>query len=416
MSRDTHLAGSPADLDRVATWLTDVVPAASTFGDEVYGARSATGSAWESEAATAFAAQLRTLGGAVDGTTTAVRSAATVVADLAAALRTAQDEMRRARQIARGGGLAVTGTVIQPPGPAPAAVPALLPDATPAEVARHDQGTAALTAYEREVTAWNDAVAVADAADRDWEQAVADATLTWQESGKDIAALLQDLFSGSAEEFLKIKVSRYFSDATDVWRQQSQVWREIADSYVRDGRFVGTDPDDYYRALRNIDEMDDLARNAEVSGSRVATNVGRGFLALGVIATGYGIYDDMAHGGESVEQATTSNVGGFLAGMGAGAASGAAAGAIAGSIVPGAGTAVGAVVGTVVGAGVGIVTSGAIDSMWENGVEDLGDVGAAIGDGVEELAETGEAIVDLGGDAVDAVGDGISNAWDSVFG
>ncbi len=50
MSRDTHLAGSPADLDRVATWLTDVVPATSTFGDEVYGARSATGSAWESEA------------------------------------------------------------------------------------------------------------------------------------------------------------------------------------------------------------------------------------------------------------------------------------------------------------------------------------------------------------------------------
>ena len=416
MSRDTHLAGSPADLDRVATWLTDVVPATSTFGDEVYGARSATGSAWESEAATAFAAQLRTLGAAADGTTTAVRTAATVVADLAAALRTAQDEMRRARQVAREGGLAVTGTVIQPPGQAPAAVPALPPDATPAEVARHDQGTAALTAYEREVTAWNEAVAVADAADRDWEQAVADATLTWQESGKDIAALLQDLFSGSAEEFLKIKVSRYFSDATDVWRQQSQVWREIADSYVRDGRFVGTDPDDYYRALRTIDEMDDLARNAELNGGRVATNVGRGFLALGVIATGYGIYDDMANGGESAEQATTSNVGGFLAGMGAGAASGAAAGAIAGSIVPGAGTAVGAVVGTVVGAGVGIVTSGAIDSMWENGVEDLGDVGEAIGDGWGELVDTGEAIGDLGSDAVDAVGDGISDAWSSVFG
>ena len=45
MSRDTHLAGSPTDLDRVATWLTDVVPPTSTFGDEVYGARSATGSA-----------------------------------------------------------------------------------------------------------------------------------------------------------------------------------------------------------------------------------------------------------------------------------------------------------------------------------------------------------------------------------
>ena len=50
------------------------------------------------------------------------------------------------------------------------------------------------------------------------------------------------------------------------------------------------------------------------------------------------------------------------------------------------------------------------------GVEDLGDVGEAIGDGWGELMDTGEAIGDLGGDAVDAVGDGISDAWSSVFG
>ena len=40
----------------------------------------------------------------------------------------------------------------------------------------------------------------------------------------------------------------------------------------------------------------------------------------------------------------------------------------------------------------------------------------AIGDGWGELVDTGEAIGDLGSDAVDAVGDGISDAWNSVFG
>ena len=419
MSRDTEVPGSPAALERVATWLSgDLAPATETFADGVYDARSRTGSAWESDAATSFRAELRTLGGASEGVQAAATAMSVVVGQLAASLRRTQEDMASARQVAREGGLTVTGTVIHPPGPAPAAPAAIPVDPTPAQVAAHDQAAAALAAHHTRVAAWNSAVLLADAADAAWAQAIADAQTTWSEHGGDIVDLLRDLFSGAAEEFLRVRVSSYFSDAADAWRGEARTWRAIADSYIRDGRFVGTDPDDFYRALREIDEADALARNAELSGSRVATNVGRAFLVLGGLATGYGIYDDMVNEGESAAQATTSNAGGFLAGLGAGALAGAGTGALVGSFVPVpiVGTVAGALAGTVVGAGVGIITSGAIDSMWENGVDGLGDVGSAISDGVGELVDTGEAIADLGGDAVDAVGDGLSDAWDSVFG
>lgn len=419
MSRDTEVLGSPAALERVATWLSgDLGPAAETFADGVYDARSRTGSAWESDAATSFRAELRTLGTASEGVREAATAMSVVVGQLAATLRRTQEDMATARQVAREGGLSVTGSVIHPPGPPPAAPAAVPADPTPAEIAAHDQAAAAVAAHNARVEAWNRAVLLADAADTAWAQAIADAQTTWSEKGSDILSLLQDLFSGAAEVSLRIKVSRYFDDAADAWRGEARTWRAIADSYIRDGRFVGTDPEDFYRALREIDEADALARNAELSGTRVATNVGRAFLVLGGLATGYGIYDDMVNGGESAAQATTSNAGGFLAGLGAGALAGAGTGALVGSFVPVpiVGTVAGALAGTVVGAGVGIITSGAIDSMWENGVNGLGDVGSAIGDGFGELVDTGEAIADLGGDAVDAVGDGLSDAWNSVFG
>ncbi|KGM12887.1 hypothetical protein [Cellulomonas bogoriensis] len=79
------------------------------------------------------------------------------------------------------------------------------------------------------------------------------------------------------------------------------------------------------------------------------------------------------------------------------------------------GTVVGAVVGTVVGAGVGIVTSGMIDSMWENGVAELGDVGTAIADGWAELTETVGDIADLAGGAADWASTTARDVWDAIF-
>ncbi|NKY08878.1 hypothetical protein [Cellulomonas hominis] len=108
--------------------------------------------------------------------------------------------------------------------------------------------------------------------------------------------------------------------------------------------------------------------------------------------------------GESVAQATTSNVVGFGASVAAGA---------------GVGNVVGAVAGAAVGGVVGIFTSGAVDSLFENGW----DVGEAFANGARDVWDTGAAIGELGaqgavavGDAVQAVGDGLSDAWESIFG
>lgn len=134
---------------------------------------------------------------------------------------------------------------------------------------------------------------------------------------------------------------------------------------------------------------------------------------VGGALTGVSIYQDV-EAGESATQAVVSNGGGFLASVGAGAAIGAAIGTVA----PGPGNVVGVVAGAVVGGVVGIVTSGAIDSVFEKGW----DVGTALGDGWQDLADTGVALADLAqgwnaaGEAISAAGDGLSDAWDSIFG
>ncbi|MGY2704213.1 hypothetical protein [Nocardioides sp. HB32] len=127
---------------------------------------------------------------------------------------------------------------------------------------------------------------------------------------------------------------------------------------------------------------DDLAK----AGKSIPLK-GSGALAIA------GIGLDIA-GGEDPVQATASGAGGFLASVGAGAATGAVVGSFV--PVPGVGTAAGAVVG----AGVGIFTSGAIDSLFENGP----DVGAAVDSGVDALEDTGGAIADGAGAVVDGIG------------
>ena len=416
MSRDTHLDGSPSQITAVATWLRDTLcEGATTLGDETHRLRSQAESAWISPAGDAFAGQVRTLAEATDTEAEAATTMAGAVDILAAALQGALDSMTAARTTGAGGGLTVTGTVIHDPRPRPPDVPALPADASPGERATYDQGMAAIDSYDRQVEAWNQANETADGAESAWEQAVADIAATWEDQHGSMVSFLSSLFTGGAGVAANLRISRWYSDSANVFRQQAGVWQDIKSSYLRDGRFVGIDPDDFYRAARNVDDLEraaaQAADDARFGGSRVATNVGRGLVALGVLATGYGIYDDMQHG-ESGWQAAASNGGGFLAGMGAGAATG----ALVGSIVPGPGTAIGAVAGTIIGAGVSIVTSGAIDSMFENGVDGLSDVGSAIGDGVGELGDTVSGLGDMAGDAAGAVGDGLSGAWNSVFG
>ena len=115
---------------------------------------------------------------------------------------------------------------------------------------------------------------------------------------------------------------------------------------------------------------DDLARTAtrvERSSKTLPLKAGGALAAAGIL------WD--IHSGKDPTQAVASGAGGFLASVGAGAATG----AIVGSFVPipGVGTAAGAIIG----AGVGIFTSGAIDSLFENG-PDVGEAAEAGWDAV----------------------------------
>lgn len=123
-------------------------------------------------------------------------------------------------------------------------------------------------------------------------------------------------------------------------------------------RALGSSADE---ALRSADDM---ARSSKT----VPLKLGGG---LAVLTIGYDI-----HSGKDPVQAVAAGGGGFAASVVAGAA--------IGSIVPVGGT----VVGAVVGAGVGIVASGAIDSLFENGP----DVSEAIDAGREAFTDTAGAV------------------------
>ncbi len=63
----------------------------------------------------------------------------------------------------------------------------------------------------------------------------------------------------------------------------------------------------------------------------------------------------------------------------------------------------------------GIVTSGILDRMWENGMESLGDVGNAIADGWNEVVDTGAAILYMAGGVGGAVADTAKDGWNASF-
>jgi hypothetical protein len=60
------------------------------------------------------------------------------------------------------------------------------------------------------------------------------------------------------------------------------------------------------------------------------------------------------------------------------------------------------------GAGVGVFTSGMVDSLYENGI---GEVGQAIEDGGQAVVNTGKAI----GAGASAVAGGVKDVWDAIF-
>jgi RHS repeat-associated protein len=187
----------------------------------------------------------------------------------------------------------------------------------------------------------------------------------------------------------KLEVDGHFARLTGEYD------RALADRHLaqlrQQGRVVNPaqfyDDLDHYTALGR--QGDDLIANAgrlERAAKLTPPKIGGGLAVAGI---GY----DIATGKDPV-QAVAAGGGGFAASV--------LAGAMIGSFipVPGVGTAVGALGGAVVGT----FTSGAIDSLFEDGL----DAGAALGRGFEAVGDTGKAI----GGGVMKVAEGIGGLFD----
>ncbi len=286
------------------------------------------------------------------------------------ALQRTQEGLASVRDQALAAGLMVAGTtVLEPPGPA-------APDRR---------------------RAWDLAVRETSRLLAGWTEVLDAAAAAWHGHAADLTGLVGDLIIGGYEAALIARLAPVMAAEAAEQRTLARQLEANAEAMRREGRFVDGDRDAHYRLRDDAD----LARSRAVQAAELAgrPELPRGLRggiagaggALSVITTAWGIDGDL-EAGESGEQAVVSNVGGTVAGIAAGAAAGAGIGAAVGSVVPVAGTVVGAVGGAAVGTAVGVVTSGAIDSMYEHGVDSVGDVGDAAADGLDDLGDLAGSI------------------------
>ncbi|GAB3440768.1 hypothetical protein GCM10027517_15780 [Phycicoccus ginsengisoli] len=401
---DTRIDGSPGSIRAVGHWLRD------SFGNQademataVFRGRSTGLGAWDGPASTAFGNRAKVLAEAAQHAHESSLVADRDVERLATALDRALDDMGQVRRTAGADDLTVSGTVIHDPGQrmvVQGTPPG--PDATPRESARYEQVKEQVKTQNDKVDAFEKACKAADSVFKDWAAAVEDSASALVRWDKELVSMTADFLTGGASAALVLRTAPILMKQSEFLADTASRLREHAGALkTPTGRVY--DPKTYYDLL-------DRASAAETDAARVARSarnveipkgIGRGLGILGVVATGYSIHEDMEEG-ESATQAVTSNVGGMVAGMAAGAAAGAPIGALVGTFipVPGVGTAVGFVAGAAVGSVVGAFTSGAIDSMFENGITDLG---AAASAGIDAVTDLGSAVGDLAGDAWDAI-------------
>ena len=386
MPVDTEITGSPASVEAAADWLRSTLgKAVASSADALAAARSTAASDWQGETGSAFASTMGSAVGRADALASAASGVAGALDAFASRLASLQNRMADIRGTAQGAGLTVSAYLVEDPGPGPAN-----PGAPPTGPISPD----AASAYESAVAAWNDHQDKV----RAYNRAAADAGAVWA----DLATATQ----GLADEYRGLEGPDWVLNASDIaggfagavmeynasaLRGWADYERNLSRGYLDR---IRANPGGFSNA--DLDYWDDVARNADdIAGTAddlERTAKGFPLKAGGALAVA-GIGLDIASGEDPV-QAVASGGGGFLASV----AAGAGAGAVVGTFVPipGVGTAAGAVVG----AGVGLFTSGAIDSLFENGP----DVGAALDSGVDALEDTGGAIADGAGAVVDGIG------------
>ncbi len=387
MSLDTEIKGDPASIRHASSWLRDTLaPALDKSVDALNDARKTATADWQGATSTAFAGAMSRGVSEVDPIHAGVQKVAGCFDDFAGSLQSCQSRMESIRGEARAADLTVSGFVIQDPGAGPAH-PGQPPEfASQGQVDSWNRVVAAYNEHQDKIRDYNRLVQMADEVwtdiERAWER------VSQQDRALDAASWtfsLSDVAGGLGGALRELDVS--------LLRKNATYFKGLSDSYLARLRAGTTVPpgaaSQFYDDLDHWSRVGQGADESLSAASRAARVAKVAPIAVGGVLALGGTYYDYKYGGESIEQAAASNLGGFAASVGTGALIGTAIGGP-----------VGTAVGAVVGAGVGVFTSGMIDGLWENN----GDVSDAFMAGVDTVVDTGAALVDVGGSVVDGIG------------
>lgn len=375
---ETCVDGEPASVEAAATYLRGTFAAEiGRSADTVVAARRTATGDWHGLAGEAFAQRMRTSAGKAGDLAAAVRGIADEMDVYATGLRSAQQRMQAVRDDALAAGLVVTGTAVHHPGGGPPPPGALPADADPATIQQHDRAQQIFSAHQLLLAAYENAATDAAEVNREFDFVLDAFVNMLNDLEQKWFLVVGDLVAGAG-------VAGVMAYNSEAMRQRAAHVRESSARFLDLGRSApaGTSVAQVHRdadeAMRLRYAADDAARRADDLAARSGSFA---FKAGGALAV-TGIAYDVAVGGKPVDQAIVSGGVSFAASVGAGAA--------VGTLIPV--PVVGTVAGALVGAGVGIFTSGMVDSLYENGIDGVGE---AIGDGFEAVGGAGEAVGDV---------------------
>jgi hypothetical protein len=373
----TAAPGRPQDVYAVAGWLRSSLGSGldATAGD----LRSVTGARWEGAAGDAFRARTTTSAEATAALAGSTAAAARVVDEYAAALDRAHAELRHIRATAAEAGLTVAGDDVLHPGPPPPEPAPLAPAATAEDADARSVAVQARESWARLEAAYRTAAESVAAVDRELNRFIGSSLANAAKDVREKPLLLASDFAvNGAGAAVEARAAALARRATEL--------RGFAQDLI--DRAPPGGPSGVRQTWAEHQRA--LARGLDVRAERLTTQAGRWLGRAGGALAVAGVVYDIAHG-KPVAQAVVSGAAGFAASIGAGAA--------IGTLVPV--PVVGTVLGAVGGAAVGLFTSGAVDSLFENGAPD---VGRALADGAAAVGEAGAAVGDLA-----------TEVWDALF-
>lgn len=394
---ETEVEGDPGAVRTAATWVGETLKGQVVdAGRDATDARRRASTSWEGEASQAYRAFAGKVVEAGDEQEHDLDKVAEKLRTYAVKLTHIQDRMRDRRSEAGGGGLTVSGTVIQePPEPVrPADLPA---GSSPTQADAWDRDNAAFERANDKVALYNRlATEVEDDITRleEWIEANLTAIATVEDPPlssylmkqlKKAPALVMMFGTDLHGRQLRADAAAAQQRAAELRRQADEARADRrSGNPARRAAGHGVNIPESRRTARGLDAV---AEGAERLGRRVPV-IGT-VLSLGLAG------NDIANG-ESPGQTVASEAAGMAGGaLGAAAVVGGAA--LLGATAPVWGVAVGA---AALGVGAGMLA----EYAWDHWVPE--DVTEAIDEGLEDF---GEGVADTAGDIKDAAGDALDS-------